>query len=143
MIKGSEALQDFLSRIALRYDKHLGNELRQKISEDKEKIISEGKKILNSERNNKIEVKFVSIADKEIQITIKWVKGMWRDFFPAMNIVFPIKNCRVFGKTHHIYLTLEEAKTLGYDILFWISASEIADKKDWTTAEKVLGKLNF
>lgn len=143
MIKGKEALNDFLNRISLRYENNLGKELREKLRQDKDKIIEDGKKIREDEKEKQVPIISSSLKERDIDITVKWVAGMWRDYFPSINVVMPLKECKKLRKSYELRLTMEEAIKLGYDILYWISASEIAEQKDWTTAESILGILNL
>ncbi|TKJ44429.1 hypothetical protein CEE36_01420 [candidate division TA06 bacterium B3_TA06] len=140
MIKGEEALRDFLVRIGLKYN-GLGKILRDRLKDDLKNIEVDAERITMSGKECLVPIKNKPLKDKQIEITIKWVKGKWRKAFPAINIVIPLSEYTKRGQKYEWRLTVEEAIEIGYTTLYWISASEISEGKGLKTAEGILGKI--
>ena len=140
MIRGEEALKDFLGRISLRYNK-LGEILKERLKNDLSNIKKAAENISKSNRKQLVPFTDKPLKDKEIIITVKWVKGTWRVSFPTINVVVALKECKRSRKKYQWRLELEEAAEIGYKVLWWITASEISESKGLKTAEGILGKI--
>ena len=140
MIKGKEALGDFLVRIGLRYN-NLGKILRERLKSDLENIQKDAEKISRNNKQHLVPFKDKPLRDKDIEITVKWVKGKWRASFPSVNIVIPLSECKRRRLKYYWSLTFKQAIEIGYGALYWISASEVSDSKGLKTAEKFFGKI--
>ena len=140
MIRGEEALKDFLGRISLRYNK-LGKTLKERLKNDLTNIKRSAENISKINKKQRPICKDQPLKDREIIVTVKWVKGRWRPSFPAVNIVIPFKDCRRLGEKYRVSLELEDALEIGYKVLYWITSSEISEGKGLITAEGILGKI--
>lgn len=140
MIRGEEALRDFLVRIGLRYNS-LGKILRDRLKSDLKNIKKNAENISKNDRKRLVPFKNKPLKDKDVEVTVKWVKGRWRPSFPSINIVIPLSECTKRGQKYYWSLTFEEAIEIGYSTLYWISASEISESKGLKTAERILGRI--
>lgn len=141
MIRGEEALKDFFVRIGLRYDNNLGKKLRDRLRSDLKSIYNHAEKISKNSRENSVPFKNKPLKDKDIEVTVKWVRGRWRDYYPSVNVVIPFSECTKRLQKYYWKLTFDEAIEIGYKILYWLSATEISESKGPKTAEGILGKI--
>lgn len=140
MVRGEEALRDYLGRLSLRHE-NLGETLKRRLKEDLNSIKTIANNISTTDDEKGVIQEDKLFENKEIMITVKRVKGRWRKSFPAVNVVFPLKNCKQVGEKYQVKLDFQEAVEIGYKILFWITCSDLSENKGFETAELILGKI--
>jgi len=93
MVRGEEALRDYLGRLSLRYQ-NLGEMLKERLKKDLSDIEKIAKEISATSDEKGVVREDRLFEDGEIRVTVKRVKGKWRKSFPAINVVFPLSGCK-------------------------------------------------
>jgi type I restriction enzyme M protein len=140
MIKGGEALRDLLSRVALRYN-NLGGILRERLRNNVNRIKDDAKELQNRQRIH-VPFKEKPLKNKNVEVTIKWVKGRWIPKYPSVNIVIPFNECRKTDGKYLWKLSIKEVIELAYRVLYFISVSDTFEGKDLETAQGILGDVH-
>lgn len=140
MVRGEEALRDYLGRLSLRHE-NLGETLKRRLKEDLNSIKTIANNISTTDDEKGVIQEDKLFENKKIMITVKRVKGRWRKSFPAVNVVFPLTDCKQVGEKYQVKLDFQEAVEIGYKILFWITCSDLSENKGFETAELILGKI--